>query len=109
MSSSNVTSSPLGPLAPAGDFPMIDLYFERVALIANYSAVASLTVSWSINFTIYSFIHRTNLQILSWDIVTNIVNDYNFLKLGLNIPLCAYFASRLVKVFPLAFVSSNVE
>ena len=41
--------------------------------------------------------------------MTNIVNDYRFLKSGLNIPLCVYFASRSVKIAPFVFVSSNVE
>ncbi|KJA22777.1 hypothetical protein HYPSUDRAFT_638281 [Hypholoma sublateritium FD-334 SS-4] len=29
------------------------------------------------------------------DIVANAANDYRYLKSGLNVPLCAYFASRI--------------
>ena len=48
-----------------------------------------------------------NIQFLICDIVDNIVTDYDFLKAGLNIPLCTYLVSRSVNA--LHFYSSNLK
>ncbi|KJA22769.1 hypothetical protein HYPSUDRAFT_638112 [Hypholoma sublateritium FD-334 SS-4] len=76
MSFPNVTGSlpnqltpPLGPLESEGAYRL-------EITVANYAAVASLAI-------------------LVRDILDNIVSDYRFLKEGLNVPLFAYFTSRV--------------
>ncbi|KJA19547.1 hypothetical protein HYPSUDRAFT_44096 [Hypholoma sublateritium FD-334 SS-4] len=36
-----------------------------------------------------------SFTIMVQDILANVSSDYHILKLGLNVPFCAYFASRI--------------
>ncbi|KJA18348.1 hypothetical protein HYPSUDRAFT_191052 [Hypholoma sublateritium FD-334 SS-4] len=75
MSCPNLTDFPPHQLIPA--FVILEEANDTVT--ANYAAVGSL-----------AFLVR--------DILDNIVSDYHFFKSGLNVPLLAYFTSRIAAV-----------